>query len=752
MKFIKSIKLVVLLLIQLNLFSQVDINSESINIKSNGDHMIFSSDSTTSFGMSLYENEDFTISETNVAPRLILQKGGRVGINTLLPKSTLDVSFPMSSVQTEAGLILNASERKWRMTVGGDKAINSAHYQLLYRNWDGTTYTPKLTITHTGSNILGVGTNNPQATLDVAGSTKTESLSIENLGVAGQTRMLTVNQDGVVGSQVIPTSGTNTGSFLEVPILDSPGSANSITLANIGVNISLSPAFPDIQRNFRVQREVSGGSPKVFMQLNDNAASFNHANAGGYVMNINNSAATSFADGMRITLGTADNILNESNKFISFQAADNISGNPIEVGSIRGQQSISSLVNQVANSIFPDNPSSGDISGSSSTQNDVNSVRSRTSQPTSGDQGSQGTAINNLLQNETVVDALFMTMDFIIAVISNVTNLTGAIAGLGIGGDIDDAIWSGIELSNTIVQYASFLAFIDANEGISYESGNGDYAEWLIRANKDENIVAGHIVGVNGGEISKSFIDAERFMVISDQPFVLGNMPTENEGHLYEKVAFLGQVPVRVLGQVKKGDYILPSGNQDGFGIAVSPMNMKTKDYPRIVGVAWQESQKDQLISTINTAVGINANDIAYQIEKMQGLLNEMQSSLAELDPSFEAKYFDVANTSAHNDNNRTVSPTLKDMTTQSIVGSEMMDFSLLGNSVSKEQALNITKAHFQKAKQVIEQQGISLASFPYMEELFNDPSPETLTKVQTYYEGALDNVHNLLGQMNSGE
>ena len=139
-----------------------------------------------------------------------------------------------------------------------------------------------------------------------------------------------------------------------------------------------------------------------------------------------------------------------------------------------------------------------------------------------------------------------------------------------------------------------------ANIGVTYESGSADYAEWLPKAHKNEKFAVADIVGVKGGKISKVTDDAEQFMVISLKPIVLGNTPENGKAKEYEKVAFMGQVPVRVLGAVNLGDYILPSGGNNGLGIAVSPANMKPQDYKKIVGVAWSAASATARLRSTN--------------------------------------------------------------------------------------------------------------------------------------------------------
>ena len=97
----------------------------------------------------------------------------------------------------------------------------------------------------------------------------------------------------------------------------------------------------------------------------------------------------------------------------------------------------------------------------------------------------------------------------------------------------------------------------------------------------------------------------------------------------------MGQVPVRVMGQVKLGDYILPSGNNNGFGIAVSPSAMTATDYKKVVGVAWSESTNPK-ISEINVAVGLNANSLSNLVEAQSQKLKSQEDEILALKASLD--------------------------------------------------------------------------------------------------------------------
>jgi len=174
---------------------------------------------------------------------------------------------------------------------------------------------------------------------------------------------------------------------------------------------------------------------------------------------------------------------------------------------------------------------------------------------------------------------------------------------------------------------ASFTA------GVTYESGAGDYAEWLERLDPDEKLLVTDVVGVYAGKITKKTEGASQVMVVSFKPVILGNMPEETQKHLYEKVAFLGQTLVRIRGPFAKGDLILPSGLNDGTAIAVAPANMSPNQWEQVLGVSWDQGGRlfGGGISLGNVAVGMSASSMAGV---MQAELKRSDARMAELQAS----------------------------------------------------------------------------------------------------------------------
>ena len=170
----------------------------------------------------------------------------------------------------------------------------------------------------------------------------------------------------------------------------------------------------------------------------------------------------------------------------------------------------------------------------------------------------------------------------------------------------------------------------EEQKGVAYATGHGDYAEWMPRVNLKEDISARQIVGIKDGAVSLRTDDFDHLMVISTAPAVLGAMPAEEKIHGYEKVAFMGQVPVDVIGPVHSGDFIIPSGDHDGFGIAVDPAEISAGQVNQIVGVAW-ETETSSFIKTINVAVGLSNNASTSLISSFEEELDDFAIEVREL-------------------------------------------------------------------------------------------------------------------------
>jgi len=171
--------------------------------------------------------------------------------------------------------------------------------------------------------------------------------------------------------------------------------------------------------------------------------------------------------------------------------------------------------------------------------------------------------------------------------------------------------------------------------GVSYSSGNGDYAEWLEREDPKEHIEAGDVVGVKAGRITRNLADCEQVMAISAKPIVLGNIPEEGKEQNGNNVAFMGQIPVKTMGPVESGDYIVGTGNVLGYAVAVHPEEMTLEDFHNTVGRSW-ESADQQGPHMVNTVIGMHNGDYLNVLQRYESRMNSTEARLQSLESALE--------------------------------------------------------------------------------------------------------------------
>ena len=196
----------------------------------------------------------------------------------------------------------------------------------------------------------------------------------------------------------------------------------------------------------------------------------------------------------------------------------------------------------------------------------------------------------------------------------------------------------GVDIARGLLRLAGELNTIGHdynNLGVQYISGNGDYAEWMERTSFDEMITPGDIVGVKGGKITKDLKGAEQIMAVSSQPVVSANMPNKEKISSGNSIAFMGQIPVKIIGAVTTGDFIVARGDIPGYGVAVPPSQMTAEDYRLVVGRAWETINTDGP-KMVNTLVGVQNNDFLKIIQKYQQKLATAEDRLDAIEKKLE--------------------------------------------------------------------------------------------------------------------
>ncbi|HEV7347071.1 hypothetical protein [Telluribacter sp.] len=294
-------------------------------------------------------------------------------------------------------------------------------------------------------------------------------------------------------------------------------------------------------------------------------------------------------------------------------------------------------------------------------------------------------------------------------------------------------VLAALEIAEQVIRFSAEQAFFHDNLGVSYQSGGADYAEWLPKNIPSESINYGEIVGVVGGKISKNTQGAKKFMVVSRNPIVLGNVKDGMNKAESEMVAFMGQVPVRVAGAAAIGDYILTSGRNDGMGIAKSPSSMTIDDFENVVGIAWSAST-NPVMNFINTAIGINTNDLV-QVVKKQDMVNskqqqeidqlkseiaEMKQLVVDIAKGKDIKIPDLTTRPQITDNTK---PTTVIPPVQAPVTYRTEPVISLATNQINEQYL---RAAFTLLEGIYKKNGIDIKNVPALRELFENPASQT--------------------------
>ncbi len=277
-----------------------------------------------------------------------------------------------------------------------------------------------------------------------------------------------------------------------------------------------------------------------------------------------------------------------------------------------------------------------------------------------------------------------------------------------------------------IANQAAYQTFAFANLGVTYESGSADYAEYLERRSSSESMSAGDIVSVIGGRISKQTQNASQMLVVSTNPAVLGNMQASADVARFEKVAFMGQVPVKVRGQVNIGDYIIPSGLNDGTGIGISPDKISANQYKLIVGVAWSAATAGSKVSMINLAIGLNTNDVARIVEEQQIQISNLKKQFESL----EARMIALESGKPANVPDIDSKPAISQL--------EYLD-----TQMQNELNIDQIDAAIMLLKDTYSSKGLNVNTHPGLRKLFNDATfrKDVIKNVQDNYRSTRSNL-----------
>jgi hypothetical protein len=197
----------------------------------------------------------------------------------------------------------------------------------------------------------------------------------------------------------------------------------------------------------------------------------------------------------------------------------------------------------------------------------------------------------------------------------------------------------------------NFITFFDGDgDAVGAIQGNGsggterittgsDYAEELPVAGEIPTPKPKSIVGVRGGEVRLETEGADHLMVVSSAPALTGNTTpsTTADDDQRVAVAFVGQVPAKVRGDVEVGELIVASRQADGVGRSVSPTEYRREKHGPIAGQAWSSKETSE-VGEITVAVGLGRSGaVAEQLTSQRQRIAELETENEEFEDRLTA-------------------------------------------------------------------------------------------------------------------
>ncbi|ELZ31334.1 hypothetical protein C474_08532 [Halogeometricum pallidum JCM 14848] len=196
--------------------------------------------------------------------------------------------------------------------------------------------------------------------------------------------------------------------------------------------------------------------------------------------------------------------------------------------------------------------------------------------------------------------------------------------------------------------------------GVTYTGAGGDFGEYFPKADPDATFAPGEVVGLRGGEITRTTADADTAFVVTDRPIVLGNNAEDTEDRV--AVAMLGQVPVDVAETVDAGDLLVATDAADGrarvadgtpaapvVGRALTSASEDEESVDAFVNASVDGAPNEDASAARSDADRIAAlestldrkderiDDLEAETERKEARIDELESRLAAVEQAVEA-------------------------------------------------------------------------------------------------------------------
>jgi subtilisin-like proprotein convertase family protein len=227
--------------------SKLEVKGGAVGISSSTKRYELSYDSTAGY---------FFIDEFGTARHLVIKNGGNVGIGTINPAAKLDITsttnnpFIARGTNSQVRLVeTDNGNKQWKVEVqAGSLTITEDGVAVPFKIEEGAGNNA-LYIKNGGN--VGIGTNNPQNSLQVVGTAQADSLKISSLSGTG-IRSVMVDSAGrlIVENKTIYSNNSGIGiidfncASPAVSMLNVQGYVGAVSSANISVTLDITHTFP----------------------------------------------------------------------------------------------------------------------------------------------------------------------------------------------------------------------------------------------------------------------------------------------------------------------------------------------------------------------------------------------------------------------------------------------------------------------------------------------------------------------------
>jgi hypothetical protein len=98
----------------------------------------------------------------------------------------------------------------------------------------------------------------------------------------------------------------------------------------------------------------------------------------------------------------------------------------------------------------------------------------------------------------------------------------------------------------------------------------------------------------------------------------------------------MGQIPVKVMGPVQTGDFIVGKGGIPGYGTAIHPEDMTIDDFAHAVGRAWEDAAGDGP-KMVNTVIGVHNGTFINILKKYESRMEATDARLSSIEEQLNA-------------------------------------------------------------------------------------------------------------------